>query len=250
MDWAYLNGTIRPFDDIRARRALNFAVDRRELVKRYTKANGAEPSCQLLPPGFPSYRRYCPYQTGSATAEYQGPDLEKARQLVRESGTAGVPIVVRAFHGAAHQVATYDGFPAYLADVLRSIGYVNVTVNDIPGDADDADYAGYQIFTNFGWNADYLGPQTFFDQFSCATTVGRRFCSPTAQTVAEQAAASAQSDPGRSLELWTQVDHMLTDEGAFVTLGHQQAGVLVSPRLRNIIVTPTTGPVLSQLWVT
>ena len=134
--------------------------------------------------------------------------------------------------------------------MLRSIGYVNVTVTDIPDDADDAAYAGYQIFTNFDWNADYLGPQTFYDQLPCATTVGRRFCSPAVQAVAEPAAASAQSDPGRPLEVWTQADRMLTDSGAFVTLGHQQAGVLVSPRLRNVIVTRAAGPVLSQLWVT
>lgn len=43
---------------------------------------------------------------------------------------------------------------------------------------------------------------------------------------------------------------MLTGADAFVTLGHHQAGGLVSPRLRNVSVRPTTGPVLSQLWVT
>jgi hypothetical protein len=47
---------------------------------------------------------------------------------VRESGTGGVPITVHAYHG----YPLWDAFPAYIAEVLRSIGYTSVTVVDIP----------------------------------------------------------------------------------------------------------------------
>ena len=64
-DWAYLNPRIPPFDNVKARQALNYAVDRRKFVTLYGGGPlAATISCQLLPSGFPAWRPYCPYQTG------------------------------------------------------------------------------------------------------------------------------------------------------------------------------------------
>jgi len=255
MDWAYLNSAVPPFNDVRARQAINYAVDRRAFTSLFAGSSAPDISCQMLPPGFPAYHRYCPYQTGPPSGDYLGPDLERAKQLVRESRTANVPITVRAFHWKAHSVSVYDAFPGYLADVLRSIGYQNVAVQDIPDDhvedpSNDPEYGKYQIFTQFGWTADYPGPQTFYDLFSCASANMSHSCNPTIDAVAQAAAANAAIDPGRSLELWSQVDQMLTDSGAFVTLGAGARGaVLVSPTVRHVELSPLLGPVLSQFWV-
>ncbi|MFZ1287935.1 MAG: ABC transporter substrate-binding protein, partial [Candidatus Phosphoribacter sp.] len=254
MDWFYINSRIPPFDDLRARQAINYAVDRRAFVSLRGGADAADLSCQLLPPGFPAYRSYCPYQTGTHSGDYLGPDLARARELVRESGTAQVPITVWAFQGRGHSVKLYDGFPEIMASTLRSIGYSNVAVQVIPDEhvgtaPNNPVYDSYQMFTQFGWIADYPGPQTFYDQFSCSQPHLSRYCNPAIEAVAAEAAANAQVDPGRSLELWNKVDRMLTDDGAFVTLGQRHAAVLVSPRVRNVQLSPVTGPVLSQMWV-
>ena len=52
------------------------------------------PTCQILPPNFPGYEAYCPYTSGSGTTKWAGPDIAKAKQLVKESGTAGMKVVV------------------------------------------------------------------------------------------------------------------------------------------------------------
>jgi YVTN family beta-propeller protein len=250
-DWAYLNARIPPFDNRKARQALNYAVDRRTFVTLYGGGTGgAELSCQLLPRGFPAWRRYCPYQTGGPRGEYIAPDLERAKALVRESGTSATPITVHAYHG----YPLWDAFPAYLADTLRSIGYADVRVLDIPsehagGDPNDPAYAGYQIFTQQGWLADFPSASSFYDMFSCHRPNLSGYCKPEIEAVAVEAAAVAGSDPARSLELWAQVDQMLTDDAAFVTLGSHHDAMLVSRRVGNVLTRPATGAVVSQLWV-
>ncbi len=250
-DWAYLNARIPPFNDRKARQALNYAVDRRTLVSLYGGGDsGANLSCQMLPRGFSSWRPYCPYQTGAATERYLGPDVARARDLVRESGTAAVPITVHAYR----EYSLYQAFPAYLVEVLRSIGYTDVTMVDIPPEhntgPEDPVYAGYQIFTQQGWLADYPSASNFYDEeFSCQGTNFSGYCNPEIEAVAGQAAAAAQTDPTRSLDLWAQVDHLLTDDAAFLTLGGHHDAALVSPRVSNVLTRSGLGAVLSQVWV-
>ena len=85
---------------MRARQAVAYAVDRGRLVERLGGEDLAAPACQLLPPNFPAYRRYCPHtlrptEGGAWTA----PDLERARKLVAESGTKGMRVDVLGVNG-------------------------------------------------------------------------------------------------------------------------------------------------------
>ena len=88
------NTTIPPFDNLKARQAVNFATDRNALIKLYGGPKLASPTCQVLPPDFPGYKPYCPYTAGSDTTKWTGVDLTKAKQLVQQSGTSGMKVVV------------------------------------------------------------------------------------------------------------------------------------------------------------
>ena len=67
---------------------MNFAIDRKALVNLFGGPVLASPVCQVLPPGFPGHVDYCPY-TKDPGAKWSAPDMEKAKQLVEESGTKG-----------------------------------------------------------------------------------------------------------------------------------------------------------------
>ena len=68
------NATRPPFDDVRLRRAVSYAIDRPALAEYTGFGDPARPTDQFLPPGIPGYEDVAAYPLG-------GPDLERARRL-------------------------------------------------------------------------------------------------------------------------------------------------------------------------
>ncbi|MGN6798441.1 MAG: ABC transporter substrate-binding protein, partial [Gaiellaceae bacterium] len=83
--YAPMNVNIPPFTSLKARQAVNYAIDRNALIKIFGGPKLATPSCQVLPPGFPGNKPYCPYTKNPGTT-WTAPDVAKAKQLVNESG--------------------------------------------------------------------------------------------------------------------------------------------------------------------
>ncbi len=90
----YFDSRLRPFDDVRVRRALNYAVDRNAVIDSASRAEVAAPTCQVLPPNFPGYRPFCPYTAGGPSTRWVAPDLDRAKQLIAASGTKGERVTV------------------------------------------------------------------------------------------------------------------------------------------------------------
>lgn len=117
-----MNNNLAPFNNVKARQAVNYAIDRNAMVKIFGGEQLASPACTFLPPGFPGHKDFCQYSEGasveSPAANWTAPDIEKAKQLVKESGTAGqkVGIVV-----SDDEVNKQMG--EYLQSVLNQIGY-------------------------------------------------------------------------------------------------------------------------------
>ena len=80
--FVFLDTSRPPFDDVRARRAVAAALDRAPLVQAAGGVDGAQATCQVLPPNLQGYRPYCPFAR----------NLAKARALVRTSRTRGARV--------------------------------------------------------------------------------------------------------------------------------------------------------------
>jgi peptide/nickel transport system substrate-binding protein len=108
----FMNTTIPPFNNELARQAVNVAIDRPALQRL---ASGfLTPECFFLPEGVTGHPdSECPY----GPADGNG-DLEKAKQMVQQSGTAGQSITVW-----GEQRAPRTQYVEYYADLLNKLGY-------------------------------------------------------------------------------------------------------------------------------
>jgi peptide/nickel transport system substrate-binding protein len=101
----FMNNRTPPFDNLKVRQAVNFAINREALVRIY--GGLAQPTENVLPPTYPSYAKLNLYPY----------DLAKAKKLIQESGQAGAEVTVW-----NHDRGTDPKATAYLTDVLNSIG--------------------------------------------------------------------------------------------------------------------------------
>jgi YVTN family beta-propeller protein len=245
-NYFFLNTRVPPFDNMDVRRAVNYAFDREEFAKLLGR--GFAPTCQILPPNYPSYHRVCPYPGGIGS-------LDKARGLVQRSGTTGMLVTV----WVPAPIAVQGRF---LASVLRSLGYrARVkTVADIFAyfnrilDSRLRVQAGYT-----GWGPDFPSAVNFFQpQFVCAAFVPAspqessdpsEFCNRAVDRQIARAAAVQAQNPAAAIALWQKVEETILDQAPIVPTYNRQNVDFIAERVGNYRYHPQWGVLLDQLWI-
>lgn len=244
-----LNVAVPPFNNLKARQAVSYAVDRNKLVEVFGGPSVAVPTCQLLPPKFPGYSPYCPYTTGPADGRYHGPDFAKARKLVDESGTKGMSVTI---HGPLH--GAFPTVNAYFKQVLGQLGY-KVTLHQMPDTTATDDFLSnphsrVQV-QMYGWIPDFPLASDFYDAVVACGAVSNlsEYCNRELDQRAGSATTLRATDPGAALRAWTQIDRTISDDALVVPLFNPISSTFVSARVGNYQSNQTLGPLLSQLWV-
>ena len=243
--YIFLNTRLPPFNDVRVRQAVNYAVDRNRIVDLQGGPDVAQPSCQVLPPNIDGYSRFCPYTIQRSPDEkYTGPDLARARRLVAASGTRGEDVAVSG--PADFQAHGGD----YFVSVLRSLGYQARFRNLDPRRKVQAGIAL--------WNPDYPSASDFFPVvLTCGSFVPRsrlnlnlaEFCNHPVDAEIARARALQATDPGAASRLWSKVDRDVVNQAPWVFLENQRNVNFVSRRVGNYQYNPQWGVLLDQLWV-
>ena len=250
----FLNTRQPPFTSLKARQALNYAIDRARIIRLFDFGSSeADPTCQILPAGSPYYKPYCPYTAAAGDGAWHGPDLATAVRLAHESGTTHVPVTV--WNMAGKPVG------AYLVDLLRQLGY-RATVRNVSGDQffAAAGNSSRKIQIGLaGWGADFPAASDFFlpvltcrsfYQNPASTANLAEFCDPHADELASQAQAAQQTDPAAARKLWASIDRIVTDQAPWVPILTESSTVFVSARVGNYQESPYYyGPLLDQIWI-
>jgi peptide/nickel transport system substrate-binding protein len=249
-----MNVNLPPFNNKKARQAVNYAVDRSQAVKILGGPKLAVPSCQVLPAGFPARVDYCPY-TKNPGAKWSAPDLAKAKQLVKESGTAGAKVAIVVANDEVNKA-----MGVYVQSVLNSIGY-KASVKAISG---NIQFTYIQNTNNkvqisvTQWYQDYPAPSDFlYVLLGCAsfhpgsdTSVNMSgYCSKPVDAMMKKALKLGISNPEEALALWTKVDHAITDDAPLAVLLNPRQINFLSKRTGNFIWSAQFYMMFAKAWV-
>jgi peptide/nickel transport system substrate-binding protein len=244
---AFLNTTHPPFDDVRVRRAVNFAVDRAAVSASYGPGF-ARPTCQLRPPGTVGFRRYCPYTAAPVrTGEWKAPDLARARRLVAASGTRGMSVTVWTYPGfweaAARGAVRALEDLGYRASIRRAknLGAYVTMVTDEKADGVQAGVGG--------WYGVTRAARSLLDIFLCESHDWSFFCDPRYDARISRALDLQASDPDAAVAPWARIERDILDLAPWVPLFTPAHSILVSKRVGNYQYNPEWRLLFDQLWV-
>jgi YVTN family beta-propeller protein len=244
-----LNTRVAPFNSPLARKALNYAIDRRKIAEMYGGPTVATPTCQPLLPGMLGYQRYCPYTLHPAPdGAWTAPDLALARKLVDESGTKGDVVTV---WGSPDEGAVPPQEAAYITQVLRSLGYrARLHMISFPLISQPM-WAKFQISVDGDWSPYYPAPSSLLPPFFACNggLTNGYYCNPAIDREMTEATLLQLQSPAQAAAMWTKVDHQLTDQAEWVATVDLNEVDIISSALRNYEFNPVNGFVADQAVV-
>lgn len=144
----FMNTRVKPFDKLEVRQAVNYAVNRDAVVRLY--GGLAAETENVLPPTYPQYEKISMYPN----------DLAKAKQLVQQSGYAGMSVTV---YANSRETSQKQG--EYGADVLNQMGF-KAKLKVLDPSVYFTTIGNQRTKAQFGvanWFQDYPHPLNWFD---------------------------------------------------------------------------------------
>jgi peptide/nickel transport system substrate-binding protein len=252
--YAPMNTNLAPFNNLKARQAVNYAIDRNSAVKIFGGPKLASPSCQVLPPGFPGHNDYCPY-TKNPGARWSAPDLAKAKALVKASGTAGQKVAVVSSDDEVNKA-----MGVYLQSVLNQIGYkatvkpisANIAFTYAQNTKNKVQINVQQWYQDYPAASDFLyilfGCESFHPGSDSSINMAG-FCNKKINARMHAALRLALTDEQAANRMWAQIDRMVTDEAPMATLFNPKHIDFVSKRVGNFTFSKQFYWLVARSWV-
>jgi len=228
----WMNTTKPPFDDLKVREAVNYAVDTAALERIY--AGQIAGTHQILPPGMPGYEKFDLFPH----------DMAKAKALIKEANPSDTDITVWTDNESGQ-----DEAGAYYEDVLKQLGF-NTTLKILNTD---------NYFTVIGnqttpdldtgwsdWFEDYPHPNDFFQPLlsgeSILATNNGNLARIDDPALNEEIAKLGEEQLGPEQEAaYAEMDRKFMEMAPWVPYGTRTLTTFVSDEINfeKIIVNPT-----------
>ena len=231
-----LNNSRAPFSDMRARQAAAYALDKKAITQIVTTglANAAN---TVLPSGLDYHDKdYAVF----------APDMEKAKQLIQESGMAGKEVKIPVTSGqATQQIALF------MQAQLEAIGLKPVIVNvDVATWWSDTATAAYDA-TPTWWTNELTDPDTAVRWAICGACDSHAFNTFYSNDRVNQLTeeGSRETDEVKRAAIYREIARIATDEVAQIPLFDAPFAVAYSTRLKNLKLTPAMQWTLEDMTV-
>ncbi|HTT95776.1 MAG TPA: ABC transporter substrate-binding protein [Solirubrobacterales bacterium] len=235
----WMNTTQAPFDDVKVRQAVNYAIDPAALERIYS--GRLEANQQILPPGMPGFDKLDLYPH----------DIKKAKELIAEANPSDREITVWTESeppsndvGAYYQGVLQElGFKVTLK-ILGPDNYFNVVGNSSTPDLD----TGWA-----NWFEDYPHPNDFFQPLLAEESIApvngtnlARFADP---ELSRKITELGEEPLGPKQEAaYAQLDKEFMEQAPLAPYGSSTASTFVSSaiNLDNVVYNPTFGQDLAS----
>jgi peptide/nickel transport system substrate-binding protein len=245
-----------PFNNLKARLAVNYATDRSAIIKLWGGPGVAEPSCQILPPNFPAYQPYCPFTKNPGTT-WTAPDRAKAQQLVDQSGTKGDSVAV-----ITATDSTSKNIGVYFVQLLDNLGYkarLKALAASVEYSVQQNSTFKPQISLSY-WYPDYPDPADFFNlEVGCAGFHPKsdtspnlsEFCDPAIQAMTAHALTVEETNRAAANTLWTAIDRATTNQAPQISLFVPKTVTFTSKRVGHVEFADSVDGnfLIDQAWV-
>lgn len=219
----WMNTQQAPFNDLRVRQAINYAIDPEALNRVF--GGRLHPTQQILPPGMPGYDEY---------KLYPGPDMDKAKQLIAEANPVDRNITVW-----TDDEPDRKRIGEYYHDVLTRLGF-NATLKVIAGDVywtTIGNQTTPDLDTGFAdWFQDFPHPDDFFRPLingkSILPTNGNNFSRvniPDLDSKMDQLRAQQMSDDVK--KGYADLDRAYMEQAVWAPYGNEQFTTFLSDRM-------------------
>lgn len=235
----WMNTQQPPFDDVRVRRAVNYAIDPAALERIY--AGTMKRTQQVLPAQMPGYRQF----------ELYPHDIERAKRLVERANPSDRKITVW-----TNNLPPNDEVGEYYQQVLNEIG-LDAKLKTVDGtnyftvignaSTPDLDTGWANWFLDYPHPSDYFQPQLASESIlPVGNTNWARFSDPGVDAEIRQLARE-QLGPKQEDE-YAALDHRVMEQAPWAPFGTLTLGTFVadSVDLDELVVSPIYGQDLAS----
>jgi len=250
-----MNTNLAPFNNLLAREAVNYAIDKSAAVKLFGGTQLAQPVCTILPPGFPGHVDFCAFQKGMGTS-YAGPDLAKAKALVKKSGTAGMSVGLVVTNDSVNMAVGQ-----YVQSVLNSIGYkatlkplsANIQFNYIQNTKNKVQISLTQWYQDYPAASDFIKVLLSCSGFHPGSDNSINiagYCNKSIDAKMQSAETMSLTNPAAANTLWGQIDkQLMTTVAPWVPLFTPKQIDFVSSKVGNYQFSRQFYMYVDQLWL-
>jgi peptide/nickel transport system substrate-binding protein len=219
VDFITMNTTRKPFDDVKIRQAVNYAVDKDALIQAVLFGNG-KPANTFLPPML--------YHDDAAPG-YKN-DVAKAKELITQSSQPNgfkTTLNIASGDSLQNQVAII------VKEQLAKIG-IDVTIQQLESGVKrkafrDLNYdLSYQLMTSDVIDPDEL---TMFGGASATKTFWTGYNNPKVDQLAKD--GQAETDPAKRAQIYKEIQKILSDDAPYIYLYYVPAANVTSKRVQN-----------------
>jgi peptide/nickel transport system substrate-binding protein/oligopeptide transport system substrate-binding protein len=236
------NVTIPPFNDVRVRRAFNYAIDRETIVKLILN-DRAKIAKGVLPPGILGYSR-----------ELEGYrfNQKKAAELLNAAGYPqgkGFPEITL----QTNKDSMHSRICEFMLANLRDIG-INCSIKEVEfKDHLVGIIAGQVPFFRLGWSVDYPDPDNMIYLLFHSANHGAEgnysmYTNPTVDQLLDQ--GRFELDSRQRLAAYQKAEQIIVDDAPWVFVYHYTTHLLSQPTIRGLVLTPMGSPYINyrKIW--